>query len=172
MKVWLSITVLSMVVASALSLSAQGQTPADAAERRQTVTKPSKTLLTLAGGQRLRLVTTDGSVYPTCSWPEITQEGATFQVVPGGSDLGWSTEKEEMDVVICKIGDRKFRACHAGCGEAFKADRRSGLKYGLHKKPNGGFYQNREEASMVEGFCAYCSADVRMAKGVTVRKMA
>lgn len=54
----------------------------------------------------------------------------------------------------------KFRACNSLCADAFKEDRRAGLNYGLHQKPNGGFFQNREEWSLVLRRCAYCGADV------------
>lgn len=59
----------------------------------------------------------------------------------------------------------RFRACHVGCAQAFKADRAAGVIYPPFKKPwGGGFFQNQEEASMEMRFCAYCSADVRTAQ--------
>lgn len=68
--------------------------------------------------------------------------------------------------MIYRYKGTRFRACHARCAEAFKSDRASGLIYGLNKKPGGGFYMHQEEASMAQGFCAYCSADVRMTSGL------
>jgi len=37
-------------------------------------------------------------------------------------------------------------------------DRANGLNYGLHKKPDGGFYLHREAWSVATKACAYCGA--------------
>lgn len=48
-------------------------------------------------------------------------------------------------------------ACHSGCRDAFRADRRAGLIYGLFRYENGKFALNREEASRNCFFCVYCN---------------
>lgn len=65
---------------------------------------------------------------------------------------------------------RRFRACHKGCADAFKSDRQNGLIYGPFKRLTGGFYLNAEQASLEQGFCVYCSADVRSRKASRLEK--
>lgn len=60
---------------------------------------------------------------------------------------------------VTPIGEL-FLACDEGCAESFREDRRQGLIYGLRRKPNGGWYMDREEWSLAEHRCAYCSAAV------------
>jgi len=60
---------------------------------------------------------------------------------------------------VTPMGDL-FLACDEGCAESFIEDRRCGLIYGLHRKPDGGWYLGREEWSIVEKRCAYCGTPV------------
>lgn len=64
--------------------------------------------------------------------------------------------------MIATINGKQARVCHANCADGLRADRKHGVIHGPFRKADGSFYMNAEEASMAEGYCAYCYADVRM----------
>lgn len=62
--------------------------------------------------------------------------------------------------MIASVLGYKARFCNRNCQQGFKADRESGLNYGLHRI-NNVTCLHREEWSLVACRCAYCSTEVK-----------